>query len=231
MEIEFYDFDSVIESMLDEIKEVKVGQKVMNSKFEEMNFKIEELRNEIRQKSEADKPTEHNTSPNTEGSKKHVFSKWMVVAWILLVLIPAGIFYLLWAPERNASQILHAAYKFSSMPEIIAADALMVWDQDKSAIRRFKRLLRDMEKYHDLKAVFRAMNGNQIVWKVVDHLSIEPNWPDTGRVIIVHYINGQGQYRNAIVDRNGNMRIFPGEKRKYYNSFQSIQKAKVLDGI
>jgi hypothetical protein len=231
MEIEFYDFDSVIESMLDEIKEVKVGQKVMNSKFEAMNSKFEELRNEIRQKSEADKPTEQNTSPDAEGTKKHVFAKWMVVAWILLVLIPAGIFYLLWAPERNASQILNAAYKFSSMPEIIVADALMVWDQDKSAIRRFKRLLRDMEKYHDLKAVFRAMNGNQVGWKVVDHLSIEPNWPDTGRVIIVHYINGQGLYRNAIVDSNGNMRIFPGEKRKYYNSFQSIQKAKVLDGI
>jgi len=231
MEIEFFDFDSVIESMLDEIKEVKVGQKVMNSKFEAMNSKFEELRNDIRQKRETVKPAEQNIPPHPEGLKKYVFSQWTVVALILLALIPSGIFYLLWAPERNASQILHAAYKYSPAPEKFAADALKVWAQDRCAVRRYRRLLGDEGKYYDIKSVFQAMTETQIGWKVIDHLSIEPNWPDAGRVIIVHFINGQGHYYNAIVYSDGYFRMIPGEKRKYYNSYEDLQKAKVLKGI
>ena len=68
-------------------------------------------------------------------------------------------------------------------------------------------------------------------WRVVDHLSVETNWPDAGRVLIVHYMNVKGLYRNAIVESNGKIRIFPGEKRKYYNSYEDLQKAKALEGI
>lgn len=177
----------------------------------------------------------HNREENigNTGKQKSVSrNSWIVVGLsvIACVIVIVGLLIYL-EPERNAHQIINASSSYIRKTEQLAANALKLWDKDKRAVRNFRRLLCNEDKRDDLKSFFRAMIDSNEVWAVVDHLSVESNWPDAGRVIIVHYINGQGQYRNAIVDSNGNIRNYPGEKGKYYYSYQDIQNAKVLDGI
>ncbi len=224
--------DGIQDSVEDGVEAIQVGFEKVREGLDQIATQFEKFGNDIWQKRETDKPAEIIIPPHPEGTKKLVSPQWLVIiAWLLVALIPSGFLFFRLEPEYNARQIMRAAYKYSSKPEIIEADALMIWDQDKSAVRRFKRLLRDMEKYHDLKTAFRAMGNNQIGWKVVDHLAVELDWPDAGRVIIVHFINERGQYDNAIVFSNGTIRIFPGERRKYFNTFKAIQKAKAINGI
>lgn len=236
--------DNGFRAIYDYIKKLEQKVKHLEEKYDKLRDELDgnPLRREVQNNSSYTGNTpspntseKHNREENTgnTGKQKSVSrNSWIVVGLsvIACVIVIVGLLIYL-EPERNAHQIINASSSYIRKTEQLAANALKLWDKDKHAVRNFRRLLCNEDKRDDLKSFFRAMIDSNEVWAVVDHLSVESNWPDAGRVIIVHYINGQGQYRNAIVDSNGNIRNYPGEKGKYYYSYQDIQNAKVLDGI
>lgn len=232
--------DNGFRATYDYIKKLEQKVKHLEEKYDKLRDELDgnPLRREVQNNSSYTGNTpspntseKHNREENTgnTGKQKSVSrNSWIVVGLSIItsVIVIVGLLIYL-EPERNVHKIMHAASEISSTPENAAILALMTWYQDKRSVRNFRKLICDEDKRDDLVSFFGAMADHKERWRVVDHLSVESNWPDAGRVIIVHYINGQGQYRNSIVDSNGNMRIFPGEKGKYYYSYQDIQKAKV----